>query len=541
MTGKGEAHFNHVSGFMNRLNVLHQLILADFRERTRRYSFLLTLLGALFFGYLVITDRYTIQFSEYRSEYNSNWVGTLMAVTCAVMFSIVGFYLVKNSISRDRKTEVGQIIAATPLSRVQYITAKFISNVTVLWMMVALLAAVAFVTLLFRGGPGSVNILAFITPFLLISAPAMVFAASAAVLFDTVKWLRGSFGNILYLFMAEVMLVSGMWKAHFLDLAGIGLFTQSMKAAIMQAFSVTKVGMQMGFLGMFDEIHVNNLKIFSWDGIEWILETVLFRFILIGFAFCIVALAVPFFDRFDPAKVKHKVSRKKKVRAASESSLNDHNAPPAISYASVVVPRTGFSFVRMLKAELRLMLKGYHWFWYGAALALAVAQMATPFGIARMYITPISMIWPLVIWSSMGTRESRYNTGQLLLSSPWPVTRQLSAIWTGGLVIALTSICMMLIRSIIIGEWTYMITLLAAALFIPSVALALGTLSGSKKLFEVPYLTVWYVGSIDHIAPLDLLGTTDAAINPAKIVLILALTVMMIWIALLARRRQVIG
>jgi hypothetical protein len=513
MTGKGEAHFNHVSGFMNRLNVLHQLILADFRERTRRYSFLLTLLGALFFGYLVITDRYTIQFSEYRSEYNSNWVGTLMAVTCAVMFSIVGFYLVKNSISRDRKTEVGQIIAATPLSRVQYITAKFISNVTVLWMMVALLAAVAFVTLLFRGGPGSVNILAFITPFLLISAPAMVFAASAAVLFDTVKWLRGSFGNILYLFMAEVMLVSGMWKAHFLDLAGIGLFTQSMKAAIMQAFSVTKVGMQMGFLGM----------------------------ILIGFAFCIVALAVPFFDRFDPAKVKHKVSRKKKVRAASESSLNDHNAPPAISYASVVVPRTGFSFVRMLKAELRLMLKGYHWFWYGAALALAVAQMATPFGIARMYITPISMIWPLVIWSSMGTRESRYNTGQLLLSSPWPVTRQLSAIWTGGLVIALTSICMMLIRSIIIGEWTYMITLLAAALFIPSVALALGTLSGSKKLFEVPYLTVWYVGSIDHIAPLDLLGTTDAAINPAKIVLILALTVMMIWIALLARRRQVIG
>ena len=35
---------------------LKQLVLGDFRERTRRYSFLLTLLGTMFFGYLVITD-----------------------------------------------------------------------------------------------------------------------------------------------------------------------------------------------------------------------------------------------------------------------------------------------------------------------------------------------------------------------------------------------------------------------------------------------------------------------------------------------------
>ena len=54
---------------------LYRLALADFRERTRRYSFLITLLGTLFFGFLVITGKWTVRMGEYRGEYNSAWVG----------------------------------------------------------------------------------------------------------------------------------------------------------------------------------------------------------------------------------------------------------------------------------------------------------------------------------------------------------------------------------------------------------------------------------------------------------------------------------
>ena len=94
------------------LPVIKEMILGDFRERTRRYSFLLTLLGTMFFGYLVITDQYTVRFSEYRGEYNGAWEGTLMAVSCSIMLTIFGFYLVKNAIRRDRLTNVGQTLAA---------------------------------------------------------------------------------------------------------------------------------------------------------------------------------------------------------------------------------------------------------------------------------------------------------------------------------------------------------------------------------------------------------------------------------------------
>ncbi|MNR56752.1 hypothetical protein D3C85_1773900 [compost metagenome] len=50
-------------------------------------------------------------------------------------------------------------------------------------------------------------------------------------------------------------------------------------------------------------------------------------------------------------------------------------------------------------------------------------------------------------------------------------------------------------------------------LFIPTLALALGTLGGSKKLFEVIYMLWWYMGPLNHVPSLDFLGVSDR--NPA--------------------------
>jgi len=73
------------------------------------------------------------------------------------------------------------------------------------------------------------------------------------------------------------------------------------------------------------------------------------------------------------------------------------------------------------------------------------------------------------------------------------------------------------------------------------VSLALGTLSGSKKLFEVIYLMVWYVGSIDRLTPLDLLGTTDESVTATKLVVLVLIAVGSLVVAFVARQRQVYG
>ena len=221
---------------MSSAAALWQLVCADFRERSRRYSYLITMLGVLFFGYLVITGKYTIQFGDLRPFYDAAWAGTAMAVCGTIMLAIFGFYLVRGSIRRDTRTEVGQILAATPLRGPAYLASKLGSNVLVLWSIMGVLAAVALVTLLFRNEVRGVDLWAFLAPFLFIALPATLFVAAMAVLFDTVRVLRGSLGNILYLFAAEACLILGMLKVPWLDLAAVGTFTNSARVAAATAF-----------------------------------------------------------------------------------------------------------------------------------------------------------------------------------------------------------------------------------------------------------------------------------------------------------------
>ncbi len=525
---------------MNRIRALLQLALADFRERTRRYSFLLTMLGVLFFGYLVITGKYTIQFGDLRPVYDSEWAGTLMAVCGGIMLALFGFYLVRGTIRRDRQTEVGQIIGATPISTAAYLMSKLASNFLVLWVIVVMLAVVALLTLLFRNEAASVDMWSFVSPFLLITGPVTVFVAATAILFDTVRWLRGSLGNVVYLFAAEFCLVFGMLKVPWLDLGAVAVFTNSARDAAAAAFPGEKIGLLMGFVMFDDLMQVTKLRTFPWNGIDWTPSTLLLRASWLVAALGTVSLAIPYFDRFDPSRISRKV-RQKRVRPAEVTSAIPRSAGvPALSYAEMTNARVRFRLAPMALAELRLALKGYHWFWYIVAVGLVAAQFAAPFDVTREYVVPLAMAWPLVIWSSMGTRESRYNTGQLLFSCPDPVGRQLPAVWLSGAVVALAAIGPMFLRALACGQAVYALALIVGAFFVPSAALVLGITSGSKKLFEVLYLMVWYIGSIDHLTPLDLLGTTDAAITGGKMVILTMLTATSLVVAFLTRRLHIL-
>ena len=65
----------------SRWQVLLQLARADFLERVRRYSFLVTLLFAMYFGYLAATGKIMLRVGNMRGVYNSAWIGTLMSTS----------------------------------------------------------------------------------------------------------------------------------------------------------------------------------------------------------------------------------------------------------------------------------------------------------------------------------------------------------------------------------------------------------------------------------------------------------------------------
>ena len=165
----------------SRWRVLYHLARADFLERVRRYSFLFTLGTAVYFGYLAATGRIMLRLGNMRGIYNSAWIGALMSLVVTTFLSLVGFYVVKNTIERDRSTRVGQILASTPMSKFLYVIGKVLSNFAVFAVMVTILALSGIVMQALRGEDPHIELWKLLAPFLLLALPAMAGSVSGRV------------------------------------------------------------------------------------------------------------------------------------------------------------------------------------------------------------------------------------------------------------------------------------------------------------------------------------------------------------------------
>ena len=198
---------------MNQARVIYHLARADFLERVRRYSFLIMLGAVVFLGYQTGIGNVALELGQYRGEYNSAWVGAMMSLIATFFLGWFGFYLVKGSVSRDRETGVGQIMATTPLTRPLYTLGKWLSNFTLLMTMVLVLALAGIAIQLLQGENLQIDLASFLSPFLFVVVPVMALVAAVAVLFETISFLSGGFGNILY-FFAFVMIFPLIDQAH---------------------------------------------------------------------------------------------------------------------------------------------------------------------------------------------------------------------------------------------------------------------------------------------------------------------------------------
>src|SRR5664279_3883966 len=124
---------------MNTLRVVYHLARADFLERIRRYSFLVVLAATLFTCYEVHAGNIGLSVSGFRGTMNSAWLGATMTPMATTLLGFVGFYIVNNSITLDDESRVGQLLAATPLTKPQYIFGKALSNFCVLSVIILVL------------------------------------------------------------------------------------------------------------------------------------------------------------------------------------------------------------------------------------------------------------------------------------------------------------------------------------------------------------------------------------------------------------------
>jgi hypothetical protein len=101
-------------------------------------------------------------------------------------------------------------------------------------------------------------------------------------------------------------------------------------------------------------------------------------------------------------------------------------------------------------------------------------------------------------WSQLGTRETVYATEQLVYPTLHPIRRQFLAQWFAGVLLALLTAGGSLVHWTVAGNLAGIEGVLAGAVFVPTLAIACGALSGTTRLFEILYLVLWYVGPMNR-------------------------------------------
>ena len=347
---------------------------------------------------------------------------------------------------------------------------------------------------------------ALLAPFIFIALPMLALTAALAVLFETIGFLQGGLGNVIYFFIYLFIfpLSNTLSKVEpALEPLGFGLLEQSMGAAAKAAFPDYDGGFVLGS----SDIPIKG--IFTWAGVAWNTDLILKRFAFFGIAMAITLIASLFFDRFDPSRYRPRQVRK--AAQVPETAPAAGRAPLTATPEPIVPTRpAGFGFGRILISELKLLLKGKRWWWYAVAGGLAIAALVNGTDTVRMYILPVTWLWPILIWSGLGNREVRFNTQQMVFSSSAPLAKQLPATWLAGMTVTVITGSGAALKILSAGDATGMLAWASAALFIPSLALALGIWSHSNKLFEIVYVIMWYFGPMNKILALDYLGANSS-------------------------------
>lgn len=517
-------------GSAGALRVLVALARADFLERVRRYSTLVTLMSMLFMAWQAMPAdprqfSMSVQLGDYRGVYNSAWVGGLLTLLVNTLLTLIGFYLVKNAVERDRLTGVGEILATTPISRPLYTLGKALSNFVFLAALPATLWVAGMGMQLLRGEDRHLDPWIMAQPLLVFSLPGLALVAALAVLFECVRWLRGTLGNVVFFFFWTFSLVSGFTNR--IDLLGINALQGSMGAACQARYPDYNLK-DVTIGGGVEPVRGT----FVWEGLHLTGSILAERLFVLALALVVALAAAVLFDRFDPTRGAARAGdapgpgkKGTKGKRAPAGRLEPPVDPVDEGGAIGVVEATGaarpgaahitltplaagarhFRLLPLVVAELRLMLKGVSRWWYLVMLPLALAGLVAP-APAGTIVRGVAWIWPIALWAGMGVRASRCRTEELLLCSPGPRARQWPATLLAGMLVALLPGVGCVVHAAAAHGAAGAATALAGIVFVPTFAFATGRLTGSSRFFEIAYLLLWYVGPMNAVPMFDFTG-----------------------------------
>jgi hypothetical protein len=443
------------------------IVRADFLIRFRRLSTVIVFLLLSGFAYVWVpapaSGRTLMQIAGARVLYNSAAIGMGTSMLASMFIGLFGFYVVSNAVRRDVNSRCGYVIASTTMRTGEYIIGKFLGNVVFLTTFIAGYMAASMAMLLVRG-EAPLEPLIFMKQYAIVTPSTIIFISVAAIVFESIPWLSGRFGDVFYFFVyaaslgivASSMERGGGGVLRFFDFSSFGYLMEQCRETFHTA------SMSIGASNFDPAKAPITIAGLNLAGDAWAT-----RLVSTITPIPMLLLARVFFHRFDPARIRAAGAKGKRGWMRSFNAL----AKPLVRPLAAI-PVRGAALTDAMATFAMTPFAGI------ALIGITIAAIATPKSL------PITFALAAIFIADIASRDRRAGTTALLSASPR--LRENYVLWkfASSSIVAAILLIAPIVRNpiVIIG-----IVVIAAA------ATSLAVISGNPKTFIVLFLTFWYV------------------------------------------------
>jgi len=513
------------------MDAFYKIIISDYKQRTRSYTFLVTLAISLYFAYAFLPAANaaytTVRIGNYIGVQNAAWIGYVTAMMTSVFLAMIGFYLVNSGIKKDVDTGVGEIVATTPITNFNYLLAKACSNFLVLLSITGCVFVMSIALFFIRSTMYPFELMQFIFPYLFITIPTICFVAALAVAGEVFLHRYTILMNVGYFFFFCAMGSLQASTTTSFDLFGNKPVTTAMQETVARHYHDTNLALSMGF-NFSDK---KGFHAFVFDGVDWTITGILSRMVWVCLGLLVIFISSRYFHRFD---IRQKLKTKKKPKLAE--TILQARPLQDIKLSELPPAMPAFGIMPFIKTELLMLFrKGPRWLWIvniGGMIALSFAPLA----IAHQMILPCLWFLQVARWSDLATKEKTNRIHYFTYASYKPLSRLLPAQILAGISISLALASPLLIRYLLVMQFLPVLNIIMGGMFIVFFAVAIGILSGGKKLFEILFFLFTYL-NIEKVPFADYYGGMNNGVN--YMVLIAALIVLLAIVGFTLRKLEI--
>ena len=476
-----------------------QSFIADFKQRTRQQSYLITLLvmalATILFFPAPQASYQTLIVDGYRGIYNSAWLGICLAMLNVIFLPIICFYLVKNTINNDRQLLLSELIAATPVGKFTYLLCKWLVNVTVLTSIALSMLLTTALLQLYFGESYTIELWLLVWPQLIFVLPMLMAIAAVTLLFESISWLRGGFGNVTYFFIWVTSIVNTAEGA-----TGISSIITQIEADIKRQFPNSVGNTNIGISASSPD---DAVLTFVWQGAQLQYEHITGMLFILMIALLAFILAYLFFDRFQKIAPVNPPSSKSSFVSKQLTNIGK------LFDALLINLTRHSSWPRQMRLEFLLLIKGLSSYWYLGLIGLNISQLFVSFEILTSIMIPGSWLFCVLVLSQVGVKARESNTLSLLGYCNLSAFKRLTSLLCAAFILISLSTFAATIRIMILGEWLVLAQILIGMSFSIALAYFCSTLTHTRRTFEVLYPVLWYIGPMQSALYVDYFGVNS--------------------------------